>query len=205
MKVLLLGFGPFLGFQYNPSGKIAEALNGNNIGGFEIAGKVLSVEHVKTSEEIEAHIRNERPDAVLCVGLAASKGAITIERIAINRYCFNDNGNMVDEQISDGPAAYFTTLPFERIKAGIESKGIPAEYSFWGDTYVSNEAFYTIMRLADELGIRQAGFIHVPMPMAQAVERKNMHMMARSSAPSMREEDEMAAIEAAIEACASEL
>jgi pyroglutamyl-peptidase len=201
-KILLLGFGPFLSYDYNPSSNIVKKLNGKSIKEFRIIGKILPVKHLETSSLAEKYIKNELPAIVLGVGLSIMRGTITIERVAINRYYFVANRSIEDEPLNkEGASAYFSTLPVGAIKVNIEKQGIPTEYSFWSDTHVSNELFYTIMRVSEKLKIKCAGFIHVPFTYKQLIAKKNLHYMIRSGAPSMREQEELKAIKIAIETC----
>jgi pyroglutamyl-peptidase len=201
-KVLLLGFGPFLSYDYNPSGSIAKKLNGKSMKGFRIVGKVLPAKHLEASSLAERYIEDERPAIVLGIGLSASRAAITIERVAINRYYLVAPSSIEDEPIvRGGKAAYFSTLPVDAIKSSIERHGIPAEYSFWADTYVSNELFYTTMRVSERLKIRRAGFIHIPLSRKQWLEKKNVHYMFRAGMPSMHEQEELKAVKIAIGTC----
>ena len=199
-KLLLTGFGPFLNFGYNPSGAIAKELDGKILGNYEIIGRVLPVNHKDSVSKLIKLIEHEKPDIVIATGLASSKGSITLERIAINRYYFvESDGTVHDEAISPkGPAAYFSTLPLERIKKKLEKASIPVEYSFWPDTFVSNEIFYALMDYAKNNGIKNAGFVHLPLTHKQLVENKRLHYMVKSNMPSLEEKIEKKAIETAI-------
>ncbi|MEM3215749.1 MAG: hypothetical protein QXS17_02440 [Candidatus Micrarchaeaceae archaeon] len=204
--VLLLGFGQFLSYNYNPSGSIAKKLNGKSIKGFKIIGKVLPVEHISTSTFAEKYITETHPSIILGLGLSAMRGSISIERVALNRFYFTSENKTIDEPLSKkGKPAYFSTIPVDSIKSKIERAGIPAEYSFWPDTFVSNELFYTIMKIAHKIKAKYAGFIHLPLTHEQVIEKKWMHYGIRANVPSLTEKEETEAIKIALEVCIQNL
>ncbi len=167
-KVLLTGFSPFLEFDYNPSGEIAEKLNGYQTKEFKIYGIKLPVIHKEAIKILEENFKIIDPDLILGLGLAPGSTGIRIERIAINSYYFNDNGKEEDEIIEQGPEALFTNLPYEEIRKSLLARGIPAYYSFHAGTYLCNEVFYKIMLLSNKKGIR-GGFIHIPLTHRQVI------------------------------------
>ncbi|BCS91257.1 MAG: pyrrolidone-carboxylate peptidase [Candidatus Micrarchaeota archaeon] len=201
--VLLIGFGPFLSYSFNQSGDIAKRLNSKIIDGFNIRGFEIKVEHRYAYDRAKELISSIKPSIVIGMGLAATKGSITIERVAINYFYFVDsNGDVIEEKINkNGKDAYFTSLPFNEIRSAIENEGIPAEFSFYADTYLSNELFYAIMEAAEENSIRYAGFIHLPLIHKQVIDRKNIHYFTRSNIPSLSYEEELKTIEVTIKEC----
>ncbi len=85
MKTLLLtGFEPFLQFKINPTDEIVKALNGREIGEYQIVGHTLPVDFTESERQILALIEEVKPDAVISLGLAAGRFKVTPERIAIN-------------------------------------------------------------------------------------------------------------------------
>jgi pyroglutamyl-peptidase len=104
---------------------------------------------------------------VLCVGQAGGRGAISIERVAINvddaRIPDAAGRSPIDAPIvAGGPAAYFSTLPIKRLRAALAKAGIPAEVSQTAGTYVCNHVFYGLMHaLKRRPGVR-GGFVHIP-------------------------------------------
>ncbi len=186
--VLVTGFGPFLSYDYNPSGAIAKRLDGKRIAGKNVVGRVLKVGHIEVGKELEEHIREHKPSIVIALGLNAASGCISLERVAINRYYYKDADGEIDEPLrGNGPAAYFSTLPLAAIKKVLQGHGIPAEFSFSSDTYVSNETFYELMRLAYKHKIKRAGFVHVPLIPKQVVGIDKPHYTVRQRIPSMDE------------------
>ncbi len=205
-NVLLLGFGPFLSYTCNPSGNIAKKLNGKIIKGFKIIGMVLPVEHITASTLAEKYIAETHPSLILGVGLSATRGSVSIERVALNRFYFASEDKIIDKPLSkNGEAAYFSTLPVDSIKSRIEEAGIPSEYSFWPDTFVSNELFYTIMKTAHEMKIKYAGFMHLPLTHKQVIEKKGVHYGIKANIPSLAEKEELRAVRVALEVCIEKL
>jgi pyroglutamyl-peptidase len=126
---------------------------------------------------------------------------VSLERVALNRYYFVGDEGVIDEPVlKDGPVGYFSTLPLQQIKSSLESNDIPAEYSFWADTYVSNEVFYRVMRAAGQ--DTPAGLVHLPISSKQVIERK-AHYMVRSAVPSMDPAMLAKAVRIVVETCAN--
>lgn len=169
-NVLLTGFEPFAEAAVNPSWQAVRALHGRRIAGHRVVARELPVAFGESSKRLRAAIRDTRPAAVLCVGLAASRDAISLERVAINlddaRIPDNAGRQPIDAAIVEGgPAAYFTTLPIKAIHAAIGAAGLPVEVSQTAGTYVCNHVFYGLMHaLRRRRGVR-AGFVHVPPAM----------------------------------------
>ena len=113
-------------------------------------------------------IEREAPDAVLCLGQAGGRAAITPERVAINvddaRIPDNAGEQPVDRPtVPGGPAAYFATLPVKAMAEAIRAAGVAAEVSNTAGTFVCNHLMYAVLHLLAERypGVR-AGFMHVP-------------------------------------------
>jgi pyroglutamyl-peptidase len=169
--VLLTGFEPFAGDAINPSWDAVRALHSKCIAGHRIVSARLPVTFDGSLDALRIAIAKTHPVLVICVGLAGSRAAISLERIAINiddaRIPDNTGLQPVDEPIVAGaPAAYFSTLPIKAMLRALHDAGIPAEVSQTAGTYVCNHVFYSLMHaLAANSKIR-GGFIHVP-PLAE--------------------------------------
>lgn len=170
-KVLVTGFDPFGGDSLNPSWQAAQALHARQIAAHRVVAAQLPTVFGRSLTVLGALVREHRPALVICLGLAAGRGAISIERVAINvsdaRIPDNIGNQPIDEAIIEGgPAAYFSTLPIKAMRAAINAKGLPAEVSQTAGTFVCNHVFYGLMHLlATGRGLKRArgGFIHVPM------------------------------------------
>lgn len=165
--VLLTGFDPFEGAAINPSWEAARALDGATIAGHRIVSVLLPVVFGDALDVLRRALATTSPALAICVGVAARRELVSIERIAINlddaRVPDNAGRQPVDAAVvHDGPAAYFSTLPVKSILRALEAAGIPAGISESAGTYVCNHVFYGLMHaLAAQPQVR-GGFIHVP-------------------------------------------
>lgn len=167
MTILVTGFEPFGGETVNASWEAVRLLP-RRIGGWEVEKLLVPVVFGLAGESVIEAAERLMPEAVLCVGEARGRKAVTPERVAVNlrdaRIPDNAGRQPCDERIvSGGPAAYFSTLPVKRIVQSIQAKGIPAEQSLSAGSFVCNDLFYTLCHRLDGTGI-PAGFIHVPGP-----------------------------------------
>ena len=177
-RVLLTAFDPFGGAAINPAWEAVSRVKGEWEG--FLLKKLLVPTVFGEAGDLANRVAAEwEADAVICVGQAGGRYAITPERVAINLEdaSIPDNkGNQpVDQPVSPkGEAAYFSTLPVKRIVAEIQAAGIPAALSDSAGTFVCNHLFYRIM---EENALfhpkRLGGFIHVPFLPSQAVKRGN--------------------------------
>lgn len=174
MKILVTGFAPFGNDKLNPSYEAVKLLP-EVISGAEIIKKELPVVFQKGGDTAIGVIRELMPDAVVLVGQAGGRTAITPERVAINcRDCradFPDNeGNAPkDEKIVEaGPDAYFSTLPIRKMVDRMNENEIPASISNTAGTYVCNDVMYLVLHmLHEEFPDIPGGFIHVPFATMQ--------------------------------------
>ena len=83
MKLLITAFEPFGGEAVNPALLAVERLP-DRIETVELVKLTVPVEFGRSVAAVCAAIDRHRPDAVLCVGQAGGRAAITPERVAIN-------------------------------------------------------------------------------------------------------------------------
>jgi pyroglutamyl-peptidase len=197
MKLLLTGFEPFGGSPVNPSQQIVFALAQRSFAGLVLYTAILPVDRVDGPAAALNAIHEHQPDAVLCLGQAARRPALSIERVAVNLldYAIPDNaGNrVVDEPVvAGGPAAYFATLPLRRMLAAVQAAHVPCELSLSAGAFLCNQVLYAVLHhLAHNSSTTRAGFIHVPSLPEQVVSKP---------APSMSLETMIAGVQAAISA-----
>ena len=201
MKLLLTGFEPFGESPVNPSEQVVRMLAGREIEGVELHTTILPVDQERGPAALLAALDEVRPGAVLCLGEARSRAALSVERVAINLldYRIADNaGNRIVDQpiVQDGPAAYFTTLPVRTICEAIQQAGIPAELSLSAGAFLCNQVTYVLLHhlVSQQIHI-PAGFIHLPALPEQAARHSQ-------AIPSMSLETASAGIDAAIRAIA---
>ncbi len=177
MKILLTAFEPFGGEKINPAQEAVRLVAGR-IAGTEIIKCTVPTVFGKAINVVTEAIRFIRPQAVVCVGQAGGRTAITPERVAINMEdaSIPDNAGYapVDKPVIPGaPAAYFATLPIKAMVKAIKDLGLPAAVSNTAGTFVCNHLMYGVMHLIqNEFPGTLGGFIHVPYLTEQAEEKK---------------------------------
>ena len=184
MKSLLItGFEPFDGEAVNPSWAVAQALHGQVIAGARVVAVQLPCVFAQALPALQAALDRQRPAWVLALGLAGSRSAISVERVAVNladaRIPDNAGAQPLDEPVvAGGPAAYFTGLPAKAIVAALLQAGWPAELSHSAGSFVCNHVFYGLMHaLTDQPGVL-GGFIHLPPLPEQAARHPASRPMA---------------------------
>ena len=164
-KLLITGFEPFGGEVINPSWDAVCRLP-DVIGDYELVKLLIPVVFGDSAKIVIEEARRISPDAILCIGQAGGRDAITPEMVGINlRYArIPDNaGNEPrDEKILvSGENAYFTTLHAREIAEEIGKKGIASKVSYSAGAYVCNDVIYSLLAEFNKTDIR-VGFIHVP-------------------------------------------
>lgn len=195
MRILVTAFDPFGGEAVNPARMAVERLP-EKIGAHTIHQLVVPTVFGVSGDLVTAEMDRLRPDAVICVGQAGGRKAVTPERVAINVMDANitDNaGNRpVDTPVVEGgPAAYFSTLPVKKMVESIKAEGLPGQISNTAGTFVCNQLLYRALHHAeDRMPETKCCFIHVPYVPEQVAEKPDM--------PSMALEDIVKALTAAI-------
>lgn len=192
-KILVTGFDPFGGEKINPAWEAVRLLP-ERIGRAEITAMQVPTVFSVAAETVLKRLKQQPHDAVVCVGQAGGRAAVTPEMVAINlQYAsIADNaGNMPQDVpvVPDGPAAWFSTLPVRRMADAIKAAGLPGAVSYSAGSFVCNDLLYRLLRHYHGTDV-QVGFIHVPYLPEQA----------KNGAPSMNLEDIVRALEAAIKA-----
>lgn len=177
--LLLTFFGPFPGVPVNPTVALAagvQRLLAQMRPDLRVVARELPVSYNGSSTALRAALQEVRPDALISLGVAVGRDAVSLEQVAINLDSAgikdNDGDRRCDEPIAQGGReAYFSSLPvrasFERLRAA----GEPVEISYTAGTYVCNHVFYEGQRISHELGLSiPAGFVHVPATCADGEE-----------------------------------
>ena len=188
--LLITGFQPFGGQQVNPSWEAVKLLP-ETVGCWQITKLRIPVEYSNGARLVLDAAERIQPEAIISVGQAGGRSAVTPEVIGINlrEASIADNGERLckGELIDpEGPDGIFATLPVREMVTAICEKGIPAKLSYSAGAYVCNDVLYTLLRHFEGTGI-QVGFIHVPFIPGQGE-------------PNMALEDIAAALAAAIDA-----
>jgi pyroglutamyl-peptidase len=83
-SVLVTGFETFGGHDENPSALVATTLDGREIAGARVIGRILPVDLDGLDAALDAALADQNPDAVLAFGLAGNEAVIRLERVALN-------------------------------------------------------------------------------------------------------------------------
>lgn len=164
-KLLITGFEPFGGQTVNPSWE-AVALLPESVGPWKLHKLRIPVEYGEAARLTLEKARELGADAVLSVGQAGGRGAVTPEVIGINlrEAAIADNagrlrkGEAIDPE---GPDGLFATLPVRKMAEAINAGGIPARLSYSAGAYVCNDVLYSLLLHYRGSDVR-VGFIHVP-------------------------------------------
>ena len=164
-KLLITGFEPFGGEEINPSWEAVRCLP-DEISGYALTKLCLPVVFEESAQIVINEAKKLSPSAIICVGQAGGRNAITPELIGINlrHATIPDNlGNQPNDEpiMEDGDTAYFSTLPVRQIAEAIKSAGISASVSYSAGAYVCNDVLYTLLSHFQNSGIK-IGFIHIP-------------------------------------------
>jgi len=173
-KILLTGFVPFLDYKINPTMQIVEALCGKEMDGYEIVGRILSVDFQQSAGQLKQYIDEVKPQIIISLGLAGGRYKITPERIAINVKDGEPDNNgytPVDESIyENGADAYLTNLPIRNMVNRLQKEGFPTEISNTAGTYLCNNIMYEGLAYAKQNEGVKAGFIHIPASFELAIQ-----------------------------------
>lgn len=192
--VLLTGFDAFGGEALNPSWLAVKALHGRQIAGHKLVSAQLPTVFDDSIHVLHALLKLHHPALTICVGQAGGRSAISLERIAINvndaRIADNAGALPVDSPVvTDGPAAYFTSLPIKSMLVALQQERVAAEVSQTAGTFVCNHVFYGLMHfLATQRGFKKSrgGFIHVPFLPEQGLPCMPLDDIARGLALAVR-------------------
>ena len=132
-RLLITGFDPFGGESINPAWEAVKRLP-DMVGEYALCKLQIPTVFSLAGERVLEEAGRIHPDAILCIGQAGGRSAITPERIAVNirdARIADNHGNQPRGKFVDphGPAAYFSTVPVSAMAAAVESIGIPATVS----------------------------------------------------------------------------
>ena len=191
-KLLITGFDPFGGESINPAWEAVSRLP-DRIGTWEIHRLQIPTVFGKAGEVLLAKAEALLPDAIISVGQAGGRKAVTPEMVAVNlRYgSIADNAGVRPQDepvVSGGPAAYFATLPVRKMAQAMVDAGLPGSVSYSAGAFVCNDTMYAVLHRYHGTPVR-AGFIHVPF----------LPQQAKEGVPSMALEEIVKALEICIE------
>ena len=170
MRLLLTAFEPFDGESINPALEIVRAIEPPP--GINLHTLVVPVTFSGAAAPVLAELSARDYDAMVMLGQAGGRSAITVERVAINIDDASIPDNAGDQPIDrpilpDGPAAHFATLPIRRMVESMRRSGVAASISNSAGAFVCNHLMYSVLHHLSGTDVR-AGFIHVPWLPEQA-------------------------------------
>lgn len=166
-KILLTGFEPFGNMATNPSEELVRRLAEYQFESIELNTMILPVEYHRAMDIIREQVGQY--DIIVMFGVARSRQEVSVERVAINLMdaTSTDNaGYRPDEETiaSNGPTAYFSTLPIKQVVAYLKEHGITCKISNSAGTYVCNAVYYAALHQAATRGLdTKCVFIHLPL------------------------------------------
>ena len=190
-KVLVTGFDPFGGERINPAWEAVRCLP-ERIGENCLQKMQIPTVFGTAAECVLVRAAELHPDAILCVGQAGGRSAVTPEMAALNlQYAsIADNAGQMPQDvpvIAGAPAAYFATLPVRIMASAIRDAGLSGAVSYSAGTFVCNDLLFRLLHHFHKTATG-VGFVHVPYLPEQA----------KSGAPSMELGEILRALEAAI-------
>ena len=190
-KLLITGFEPFGKETVNPSWEAVRLLP-DHVCNVDVARLLVPTVFGLATETVLAKARELQPDAILCVGQAGGRAAVTPEVIGINlrEASIPDNAGrqpLGEPVVEGGPAAYFATLPVRDMARAIRAANLPGALSYSAGAFVCNDLLYGLLRHYDGTPVR-VGFVHVPF----------LPQQARDGVSSLPLEDIVRALTAAI-------
>ncbi len=162
--IFVTAFEPFGGERINPTALVLERLP-DCIGGRAIRKRLLPVEFIRAVEFARAEYDRLSPSAVIMLGQAGGRSAITPETGGRNlmKAGIPDNAGWAPDGLpiaESGPETLMSTLPVDLIVRAVNAEGVPCEKSDDAGTYVCNALLYGM--LYHNKGRVPTGFIHVP-------------------------------------------
>ncbi len=167
MKHLLItGFDPFGGASVNPAWEAVKKLP-DEIGIWQLNKLKIPTVFGKAADTVWQAAKQLHPDAIICIGQAGGRSAVTVERIGINirsaNLCDNEGNQPQEEKIlPDGADGLFSSLPVAAMAEAIRAAGLPGAVSNSAGTFVCNDTLYTLLSRCAGTDTR-VGFIHVPL------------------------------------------
>lgn len=171
--ILLTGFESFAGRARNASWDVVQRVAAGWTGP-QLVTRRLPVAFQGARSALRTAVDEVDPDLVLCVGEAGGRGAVGLERVAVNLVDApipDAEGSMPTEVpvVAGAPTAYLSSLPLRSCLAAGAATGHPVEISGTAGTYVCNATFYALMHLLEDRRGTRGGFVHVPRAPGQAL------------------------------------
>ena len=164
-KLLITGFDPFAKYSMNPSWLAVKALP-DTIGDYQLTKLLIPNIYNLEARMVLEKAAELQPEVILMTGMNASslKLQLNIAALNIQDAPIEDNlGKRPWNQpiITNGPAAYFATIPLHEIYAKLH-KSYPLQLEYGCGGYLCNDVFYQVAHHYADTSVR-CGFIHIPL------------------------------------------
>jgi pyroglutamyl-peptidase len=173
-RLLITGFGPFPRVPRNPSERVARAVAANprwRLLGWQVDLRILDTRYSALDAQLLPALRECDPDAVLLLGVAPRRDAITPERQARNRVSrlFPDAGGRLGDASlrldrDDPRAIRRTRAPITAMVRVMRRRGLRAKISRDAGRYLCNAAYFTALRACGPARQARVAFVHIPFP-----------------------------------------
>lgn len=168
--LLVTGFGPFPGWERNPTPPMVKAVTALRLPGVRIVGHVFNTVYAEVARDLPALIARHRPDAVLLFGLAGRTGHVRIEKHAHNvttRRVPDASGvfHTSADIVADGPWRVPTPFVTGALTERLRRAGLHARLSPSAGEYLCNFAYWLALEAVARRQVGRALFVHVPLPL----------------------------------------
>jgi pyroglutamyl-peptidase len=153
MNVLVTGFGAFPGVPRNPSGDLARAVDGADLEGVRVVGRVLEVSYSRGPREAISLARSLEAAIVIGTGVASKRSHVDVERRAVRAASGPADVDGRKRSGLRGPSIVEATIDVDRL-----AHALAANVSDDAGRYVCNAWLYRVTRGC----AAPVGFVHVP-------------------------------------------
>ena len=170
-RLLITGFDPFGGADINPSWEAVKRLP-DQIGDLQLTKIEIPTVFGLAAQTVLDVARDLQPDAIICVGQAGGRDAVTPELYGVNlRHAriVDNAGNqpLAQPMVQGAPATYASTLPVRDMVRAVCREGLPCRLSYSAGRFVCNDVLYTLLHYYRGTDTK-VGFVHVPYLPEQA-------------------------------------
>jgi len=170
--LLIAGFEPFAPYRENPSWTVAQALRDALAqGGMDAATVCLPVEFDGARTALRRALDQERPRAVLALGLSGNTPFLDVEQVALNVGQHAAGVRAIAPPFPLGeasPNARRNSSDWSDFAARMRAEGLPIRISFHAGTFLCNAAYYHLLGWAEGDARRRTVFVHIPLLPDQA-------------------------------------
>lgn len=153
MKVLITGFGPFKGFDKNPSSILVNDFLKNDV---VIRKEIFDVNREDIETRYPAILEDFQPDFILNIGLNANSGGFNLETFAINSLKDNLTSSNIKSEIG-----FQTEINTTLLSDHLSLLGIPTVRSDYAGSYYCNFIYYLSLEWCKK-NSSKALFLHIP-------------------------------------------